>query len=151
MGRKKKETLVTKEINLSILNFYLAINLQQQILGSGKKWSNLITTKRKYIRFNNIRQISIVTGLFWKTNCAENSNTDMTIMLALKHLPPAFSSIRSVKNKQNEHLFLVFWLKINSRSQLETKLNRYYFHIDLLSYPALIFFHITTLTACTTL
>ena len=53
-------------------------------------------------------QISIVTGLFWKINCAENSNTDMTIMMALKHLPPAFSSIRSVKNKQNEHLFLVF-------------------------------------------
>ena len=27
--------------------------------------------------------------------------------MALKHLPPAFSSIRSVKNKQNEHLFLI--------------------------------------------
>ena len=51
-------------------------------------------------------------------NLAENSKTNNGSETSPS---AAFSSIRSVKNKQNEHLFFVFWLKINSRSQLGTK------------------------------
>ena len=64
-------------------------------------------------------------------NLAENSKTNDGSETSPS---AAFSSIRSVKNKQNEHLFLVFWLKINSRSQFETKIYQVLFCITYLPF-----------------